>query len=183
MTLEKILKAGILLIALFIGVYMVYSRMGNEKAINEAGRLERLPRFKFPKIAEAGFVSRADLRSGKTVVVYFSPDCEHCQALGADIGMNLTMLRDIDFVFVTRMEEADAIRYAKKCNIWGEKHFYFGLDMDAAFYGYFGEMFIPSAYVFDEKGKLLQILHQNAMVRDILDVYAGKPSDKNKGTR
>lgn len=183
MTLENILKAGIVMMALFIASYLVYDKVGNKKAINESGKLAYIPRFKFPRIGESGQFSRTDLRGGKTVVVYFSPDCEHCQALGADIGMNLSILRDIDFVFVTRLDEADAIRYAKKCNIWREKNFYFGLDVDAAFYGYFGEMFIPSAYVFNEQGKLLQILHQNALVLDILDVYAGKVSDKNKGTR
>jgi hypothetical protein len=44
-------------------------------------------------------------------------------------------------------------------------------------------MFIPSAYIFDKKGKFLQSVHQNAMVKDLLDVLEGLPSDKNRSTR
>ncbi|MDP2187804.1 MAG: hypothetical protein Q8J69_03880 [Sphingobacteriaceae bacterium] len=183
MTIEKILKGSIALVAIFILGYVIYQKINPETGIGEKGQLEKLPRFKFPKIGGTGNISKSDLRSAKTVVLYFSPDCEHCQALGADIGRQLEQLQDIDFVFVTRFDEADAIRYAQKANLWEKPNIHFGLDVDAAFYGYFGEMFIPSAYIFNAKGKFLQSVHQNAMVKDILDVLEGIPSDKNKSTR
>jgi thiol-disulfide isomerase/thioredoxin len=183
MKVENILKSGILLLMLFIVGYVAYQRFFPASALNEAGRLERLPKFSFPAIGKGGKIAKSDLRGGKTVVLYFSPDCEHCQLLGNDIGQQLGKLRDIDFVFVTRFDEADAIAYAKRFGLWEQPNIYWGLDVDAAFYGYFGEMFIPSAYIFGEKDKFLQSVHQNAMVQDLLDVLAGIPSDKNKATR
>lgn len=181
MTLEKILKYSIVAVALFIVGYLAYDQLKPEPMAE--GKLEKLPKFSFPLIGGKGEISKSDLRGGKTVVLYFSPNCEHCRTLGADIGRNLGRLRDIDFVFVTRFDEADAVAYAREFKLWEQPHVYFGLDMDATFYGYFGEMYVPSTYVFTEDGKLLQSLYQNAMVADILDVYAGKRSDKNKGTR
>ncbi|MBA4303471.1 MAG: hypothetical protein C0424_04525 [Sphingobacteriaceae bacterium] len=181
MNLEKILKYSIVAVALFIVGYLAYEQL--KPAASTPGRLTELPKFSFPQMGSKGDVERSDLRGGKTVVLYFSPDCEHCRALGKDIGMQLGRLRDIDFVFITRFDEADAVTYAREFKLWEQPNVYFGLDMNAAFYSYFGEMFIPSAYVFDAEGQLLQTLHQNAEVQDILDVYAGKRSDKNKGTR
>lgn len=183
MTIEKILKGSIALVAVFILSYLIYQKMNPATGVDAKGRLEKLPNFRFPKVGGTGNISKSDLRSGKTVVLYFSPDCEHCQALGADIGRQLAQLQDIDFMFVTRFDEADVINYAQKANLWEQSNVYFGLDVDAAFYGYFGEMFIPSAYVFNQKGKFLQSVHQNAMVKDILDVLEGIPSDKNRSTR
>lgn len=183
MSIEKILKGAIGLVAVFILSYLAYQKMQPRKNLAEQTVLTDLPRFKFPRIGVSGEISRGDLRKGKTVVVYFSPNCDHCQQLGADIGMQYSQLTDIDFVFVTRLDEADAIVFAQKCNIWEKPNILFGLDVDAAFYAYFGDMFIPSSYIFDEKGNFLQSVHQKAMVKDILDVYAGKPSDKNKSTR
>lgn len=183
MTLEKILKGSIGLVAVFIIGYLIYQKINPVSTATETGRLEKLPKFKFPKIGGNGSISKSDLRSGKTVVLYFSPDCEHCQALGADIGKQLDRLADIDFVFVTRFDEADAILFAQKNQLWEKPNVFFGADVDAAFYGYFGEMFIPSAYIFDAKGYFLQSVHQNAMVSDILNVLAGIPSDKNRSTR
>ncbi len=181
MTLEKILKYSIVAVALFIVGYLAYQQLKPEPTL--PGKLEKLPKFSFPKIGSKGEISRSDLRGGKTVVLYFSPDCEHCRALGSDIGKQIGSLRDIDFVFVTRFDEGDAIAFARDFGLWEQPNIYFGLDMNASFYNYFGEMYVPSAYVFNEDGKLLQVLYQNAMVNDLRDVYAGKRSDKNKGTR
>jgi peroxiredoxin len=181
MTLEKILKYSIAAVALFIVGYLAYQQLKPEPTL--PGKLEKLPKFSFLQIGSKGEISRSDLRGGKTVVLYFSPDCEHCRALGEDIGRQLGRLRDIDFVFVTRFDEGDAIAYARDFGLWEQPNMYFGLDMNASFYNYFGEMYVPSTYVFNEDGKLLQVLYQNTMVSDILDVLAGKVSDKNKGTR
>lgn len=181
MTLEKILKYSIAAVALFIVGYMAYQQLKPEPTL--PGKLQKLPKFSFLQIGSKGEISRSDLRGGKTVVLYFSPDCEHCRALGEDIGRQLGRLRDIDFVFVTRFDEGDAIAYARDFGLWEQPNMYFGLDMNASFYNYFGEMYVPSTYVFNEDGKLLQVLYQNTMVSDILDVLAGKVSDKNKGTR
>lgn len=181
MPLEKVLKYAILAVTLFIVGYLAYEQFKPEDA--STGRLSELPNFSFPRIGDKGEIGRSDLRNGKTVVLYFSPDCEHCRALGNDIGKQLGGLRDIDFVFITRFDEADAVTYAREFKLWEQPNVYFGLDLNAAFYGFFGEMYVPSAYVFDKDGKLLQTLYQNTLVKDILDVYAGKRSDKNKGTR
>lgn len=181
MKLEKILKYSIVAVAVFIVGYLAYQQLA--PANTNPGQLDKLPKFSFPQIGSKGEIGRSDLRDGKTVVLYFSPNCEHCRSLAADIGKQLGRLRDIDFVFVTRFDEADAVTFAREFKLWEQPNVYFGLDMNAAFYNYFGEMYIPSAYVFNEDGKLLQVLYQNTMVNDILDVYAGKRSDKNKGTR
>jgi hypothetical protein len=106
MTIEKILKGSIALVAVFILSYVVYQRITPESGVDSKGKLEQLPKFKFPKAGGTGNISKSDLRWGKTVVLYFSPDCEHCQALGADIGRQLGQLKDIDFVFVSRFDEA-----------------------------------------------------------------------------
>jgi len=181
MQLEKFLKYAILAVSVFIVGYLAYQQFKPEE--EATGRLSSLPDFNFTRIGSKGNISRSDLRDGKTVVLYFSPDCEHCRALGNDIGKQLGGLRDIDFVFITRFDEADAVTYAREFKLWEQPNIHFGLDINAAFYGYFGEMYVPSAYVFDEEGELLQTLYQNTLVKDILDVYAGKRSDKNKGTR
>lgn len=181
MSLEKILKYAIIAVSLFIVGYLAYQQFKPEEVVT--GRLSTLPNFSFPRIGSKGEISRSDLRGGKTVILYFSPNCEHCRALGTDIGKELGRLRDIDFVFITRFDEADAVTFAREFKLWEQPNVHFGLDINAAFYGFFGEMYVPSAYVFNQDGELMQTLYQNTMVKDILDVYAGKRSDKNKGTR
>lgn len=181
MTLEKILKYSIVAVAIFIVGYLVYDRFKPEPS--RQGKLYELPDFSFPRIGAKGEISRSDLKTGKTVVLYFSPNCEHCRALGEDIGRQMGRLRDIEFVFVTRFDEAEAVTFAKSFGLWEQPNVHFGLDLDAKFYQFFGEMYVPSAYVFNEEGDLLQVLYQNTLVSDLLDVFAGKRSDKNKGTR
>ncbi len=180
--MERFLKAGIAILAVFVVGYLLYSQFFKTDR-PEIGNGQTLPDFSFLRMGGKGEVERGDLRGGKTVVVYFSPNCSHCQKLAADLGPRLPYMKDIDFVWITRFDEGEAIQFAKSNNLYEQPNVYFGLDQDAKFYAYFGDMFIPSTYVYDEDGKLLQQLNQDAMVSDIMTVYGGGVSDKFRKTR
>src|SRR5690606_24432983 len=109
-------------------------------------------------------------------------NCSHCQTLAADLGGKADYLKEVSFVWITRFDESEALQFLKSNNLWGKSNIYAGIDQDARFYRYFGDMFIPSIYIY-EKGELLQQLNQDATVRDIMTVYAGGVSDKLRKTR
>lgn len=180
--MERFLKAGIVILAVFVVGYLVYSQFFKTNQV-KIGDGSRLPDFSFMKLGEPGKLERDDLSAGRTVVVYFSPNCSHCQKLATDLGYKSDYLQDINFVWITRFDEGESLQFAKSTKLWGQKNLYFGLDKDAAFYRYFGDMFVPSTYIYDEKGKLLQQLNQDATVADIMLVYDGGVSDKFRKTR
>jgi len=180
--MERFLKAGILILAVFVVSYLVYSQFFKTTQ-PKIGDGTQLPEFSFMKMGGSGTLERGDLENDKVVVVYFSPNCSHCQQLASDLGTKIDYLPEIDFVWITRFDEGEAIQFAKSTQLWGKKNIYFGLDKDAEFYRYFGDMYVPSTYIYGEDGKLLQQLSQDAMVRDIMTVYAGGVSDKFRKTR
>jgi|GEM_PF-2151975 thiol-disulfide isomerase/thioredoxin len=180
--MTRFLKIGIVILAAFVVGFLLYSQFFKTNQV-KIGDGSRLPDFSFMKLGEKGTLDRGDLDAGKTVVVYFSPNCSHCQKLASDLGSKVEYLTEINFVWITRFDEGEALQFAKSMNLWEKKNLYFGLDKDANFYRYFGDMFIPSTYIYDENGKLLQQLNQDAMVRDIMLVYDGGVSDKFRKTR
>lgn len=180
--MERFLKLGIVVLAVFVIGFLVYSQFFKTKQ-PKIGDGSRLPDFSFLKLGGKGNLDRSDLPDAKTVVIYFSPNCSHCQQLAADLGAKVDYLQDINFVWITRFDEGEALQFLKSNMLWGKKNQFFGLDTEASFYRYFGDMFVPSTYIYDEKGKLLQQLNQDAMVRDIMLVYDGGVSDKFRKAR
>lgn len=180
--MERFLKTGIVVLAVFVVGYLLYSQFFKTSQ-PKIGDGSQLPDFSFMKLGEPGTIERGDLKHKKTVVVYFSPNCSHCQALAGDLGSKVEYIPDVNFVWITRFDEGEAIQFVKSTQLWGKKNVYFGLDKDAAFYRYFGDMYVPSTYIYGEDGHLLQQLSQDAMVRDIMTVYSGGVSDKFRKTR
>ncbi len=180
--MERFLKAAIAILAIFVVGYLLYSQFFKTDKL-QIGDGSRLPDFSFMKLGAPGKLERADLEADKTVVVYFSPNCSHCQKLATDLGYKAEYLQDINFVWITRFDEGESLQFVKSTKLWGQPNLYFGLDKDAAFYRYFGDMFVPSTYIYDEKGKLRQQLNQDATVADIMLVYDGGVSDKFRKTR
>lgn len=180
--MERFLKAGIVILAVFVVGYLTYSQFFKTGQV-KIGDGRQLPDFSFMKMGESGNLEKDDLKFEKTVVVYYSPSCSHCQKLATDLGYKAEYLKDINFVWITRFDEGESIQFAKSTNLWGKPNLYFGLDKDATFYRYFGDMFVPSTYIYDKDGQLLQQLSQDATVADIMLVYDGGVSDKFRKTR
>ncbi|MBM3918787.1 MAG: hypothetical protein FJ344_04695 [Sphingomonadales bacterium] len=168
-------------LALLFQLYAYWQQ--SRPVFDEQGRLLRLPEFAFPLLDTDG-VCRSDLlRNGPVVVVYFGPDCAHCRNLGREVARRQAELTSVNWVFVTRARAGEARVYAEETGLAEHPSIYLCRDEQARFYQYFGEMYIPSVYVFDSDRKFLQSLHQSTDVTDILDVLEGKMIARHKQTK
>jgi len=147
------------------------------------GKLLRLPEFEFPLLEGKGKCSADLLRNGPVVVVYYGPDCGHCRKLGKELATSSSEIDAIQWVFVSRAPAHEAKAYAQETGLAAHPSVYLCRDEQARFYQYFGEMYIPSVYVFNSQRKFLQSLHQNTEIQDILDVLQGKTVVKHKETK
>lgn len=180
--MEKFLKTGIAVLLVFVVGYLVYSQFFKTNT-PQIGDGMQLPDYSFMRMGGKGEIKRADLRKTHTVVVYFNPNCSHCRALATDLGNKIDYLREIDFVWVTRFDEGASIHFAKSMGLWDKDNVYLGIDREAAFYRFFGDMFVPSVYIYAPDGNLIQQLNQDALVQDIMTVVNGGVSDKMRKTR
>lgn len=179
--MERWLKWGIVILAIFIGAYLIYDTMLVDER-SQIGDGRTLPNFSFLRLGEKGDLDRSDLSQDMVVVVYFSPNCQHCQSLAADLGTKVERLTNIDWVWITRFDKGEAIKFAETYGLNAQPNVHFGLDQNARFYQFFGDMFTPSVYIYKDE-KLLNVLAQDTQVKDILMVLDGLPTDKFRKTR
>jgi len=173
-----------LLAAVLLLLFQLYALWQHSRPVfDPQGRLMRLPEFSFPLINADGVCSPNLFHKGPVVVVYFGPDCEHCRKLAKEVAAQQPPLSSINWVFVTRAPVEEARAYIEESGLKGHSSVYFCRDEQARFYHFFGEMYIPSIYVFDSDRKYLQSLHQNTSVDDILGVLNGEVVIRHKQTK
>jgi thiol-disulfide isomerase/thioredoxin len=95
-----------------------------------------------------------DMPKGKTLfVLYFSPDCDHCNKQAALIQAELQRFDKAAFLWVNAFNEMAEIKAFEQKYFPGRAgQFFFAKDDDFRFDSYFGDSQVPSIYVYDPQG-------------------------------
>lgn len=130
-----------------------------------------LPEFQFSNTQKDGAIfTRDDLDPGRaTVVILFSPTCDHCQQQAQWINEGAGQLRNVQFVWVSFHDNAEEIRrFEEKYLAEVREPMYFLQDTHFEFDSYFGESNVPTIFVFNSQGKLAQEFRKEAPLREML---------------
>lgn len=113
-----------------------------------------LPNFKFTSTTGES-IGPASLEQGKAVVVvYFDPDCDHCQQQAEWTKEEAALLKDVQMVWVSWGEEKLVKEFETKyfSGVEGPK-IIVTRDTDYAIDNYFGYSEVPSIYVYNKEWK------------------------------
>jgi peroxiredoxin len=106
--------------------------------------------------------------SGKTVLILFQPDCDHCQHEARKIGENITAFRDhaVYFVSASSMDEIKA--FANDYKLAGIPNVIFGQTTTTSVLDNFGPIQAPSIYIYSQSGKLTKRFNGQTDIGEIL---------------
>lgn len=95
-----------------------------------------------------------DMPKGKTLfVLYFSPDCDHCNKQASLIQAELQRFDNAAFLWVNAFNEMAEVKAFEQKYFSGRAgQFFFAKDDDFRFDSYFGDSQVPSIYVYDPQG-------------------------------
>lgn len=162
----------------------------SKPSLNEE-TLTKVPVFEFPLIGRSGVVTRHQFKGQYLVVSYFNPDCSHCRRLAATVGEKPTgtkiKLRGkeirVGWLWVTRFDEDEAWNFMKDFGLTDKPHTYLAADREGSFYRAFGDMHVPSLYVFDPQGNFLEAVYDEPLYSDVLKIIGGGQAQKPKKIR
>lgn len=98
-----------------------------------------------------------DLSSGNaTVVIYFSPDCEHCQYEASALKKNIASFHRVQIIMITRAGPDEIKAFEKSYGLYGIPFIHFLWDRDDLFSKTFGTMEFPSIFVYNKDYKLVK---------------------------
>jgi peroxiredoxin len=87
------------------------------------------------------------------VVLFFSPDCDHCQEEISNIRDHIDTLKDINFILVTNRPPSMIKPFVKEYKLGKIKNFTFLSDYGNTLTRYFGFSSNPSMFIYNKQGK------------------------------
>lgn len=164
---EKLLKGGIVALLLFIIVYGGYRWM--KPSNPSTPDPSTLPYFEMKEIGKDQPFDSEKLKNGKeTILFYYGPECSHCRTLADEVRGRMDMLKDINLVYVTHIDPYKAEQFRKLYGFDQYPHVHFLYNEGSTFYNAFGDMFIPSAYIYGKDGQLKRFIRGETNIREIL---------------
>ncbi|MFM9142486.1 MAG: TlpA family protein disulfide reductase [Bacteroidota bacterium] len=190
MEINRAVRGFLLIGSLFLVILMAWV-LGSGSKEDAPEILKKIPVFEFPLIGQSGVITRHQFKGRALVVSYFNPDCSHCQMLADGVGKRSYRLvykvggksTRVAWLWVTRFDEDQAWDFMKQYGLAGRPDVWLAADREGTFYGAFGDMHVPSIYVFDAGGRYLQTVYDQPSYGDVLQILAGKKVNKPKKSR
>lgn len=160
--MRKVAVIGFLAFLAFLGI----SRL---KAQDNAP----LPVVKNFQIPGGKTFSQDMLQKGvSTLVLYFDPDCDHCQLEASWIAENLEKFKPYNVMWVSWGELEAIDEFQKKYFPKQPAYMFFMKDMDYAFDKYFGYSEVPSIYVYNRKWQRIASFKNETAPETLLNLLA-----------
>jgi len=124
-----------------------------------------MPGFTFSNVS-GGHFGKSNLKQNTaTVIILFSPDCEHCQQQAQWITKDAAKLKNVQLVWVSFHDNAEDIKAFGNKYLPGVKlPMVFLQDQNFDFDTFFGESNVPTILVYDSKGKFVKDFREETSV-------------------
>jgi peroxiredoxin len=151
-------------IFLFSGILFVGSLGGCSHKTGLA-----LPDFDLLLVDSTTFLSSNDIPDGQPIVlVYFSPDCEHCQAETSDILSKIDSLKNIRFYFIT-VDPFERLKvFNKHFQINRYSNIILAKDYNFSFVNQLKPTGTPCILIYDRRKELRAVYNGSAKVENII---------------
>ena len=121
-------------------------------------------------LPNGGNFSADSLKKNKPVVlIYFAPDCGHCQALMKELFATVSDFNKAEVVLITFKPLAELQPFVQQYNINQYSNFKVGTEVPIFFIRYFYNVTTtPFTALYDKKGKLVQAYRRETTVPDLI---------------
>jgi len=148
---------------LILSIVSACSRPSQKK--DEAPARNDLPKMLITTLAEST-VNTHDLE-GEVIIIFFQPDCDHCQREAKEIRDHLDAFKKYNMYFVTSNPKFEVERFVKDYDLAGHSNVHFGVTTTEQILNSFGPIPAPSMYIYSD-GKLTQKFNGETPIEKIL---------------
>ena len=106
----------------------------------------------------------------KAVLVFFQPDCDHCQREATQIQQNLVAFKDYQLYFISDGALPQIAAFAQEYKLAGNPAIHFSQTSISDIMRTIGSVQLPSVYVYSNKGKLVKSFIGETPIGSILSV-------------
>ncbi len=128
-----------------------------------------LPAFRIQMLDSSTMFNTFNIKAGKkTVLMLFSPDCEHCQHMADSMKNHMEEMQDVQIYMFSFMDLYQIKQFAAKYKLNRYKNITFGKDVDFFFAGFYKLTSVPGIAIYDKKKKFVKLFNGGAKIGDVL---------------
>lgn len=106
-----------------------------------------------------------------TVVIYFHPECEHCQYEASEIGKQPEKFGKANMILITPDDSIKRVEdFALKYRLWEVDNLVILVDRENQFKNQFGASVIPSVFIYGADKKLLKMYKGEVQMKAIIQI-------------
>jgi thioredoxin-related protein len=134
-----------------------------------------IPAFDLLKTDSSTHLTRADIEAKrKTIIMFFSPECTHCQHQTEDIIAAIDSLKDIQIVMATYQPFEEMVAFNKKYSIEKYSNIKMGRDTKYFFPPFYQMKSLPHLALYNDKGNYITSFEGNQKISTLLGAFDEK---------
>jgi thiol-disulfide isomerase/thioredoxin len=135
-------------------------------------RFPNLPPFSLLKVDSSGYLTKDDLKKNHlTLLMYFSPECEHCKHQTEDLLASMAQFKDVEIVMATLLPFQEMKEFYNYYRIADHPNIKMGRDEKAVLPGFYKMRSLPYLALYDKKGKLITTFEGNQKATTIINAF------------
>jgi thioredoxin-related protein len=123
---------------------------------------------------DSSTLTKENLKQQPTLIMYFSPTCDHCQHQWADMVQHKDKLKDIQIIMATYQPFEEMADFYKKEHIASYPNIRIGRDTKFALVPFYRMRSLPYQALYDRNGKLITTFEGNVKVEKMLEAFNAK---------
>ena len=129
-----------------------------------------IPTFSIQQPDSTWFFNTSLLEKKPILIVYFSPDCGHCQLETDEILGHISQLQKLQIVMVTSRPFEDLVKFAARYKIHKFPTITIGRDPSYIFTKYYNVKFTPFSAFYNKKGKLVKFFTKGIDMNELIEM-------------
>jgi thiol-disulfide isomerase/thioredoxin len=166
--MKKVLKQiflGVIVVLVMVLITGTILKVNRKKTLNS--RIETFPAFEFKALNDSSF-SSDQIREGPVVIMFFNPECEHCQYQISALIEKPEIFSTSLLLLVSNADKNSIREFAganKLSELDGIKIL---VDDGYRFIDYFGTESVPTTFIYDSHLKLVRYFQGEVLPETIL---------------
>jgi thiol-disulfide isomerase/thioredoxin len=157
------------ILAVCSGIVNAQSQINNAPYTRDSSLLN----FKL-LLPDSTVFTKASLHKNRPVIiVYYNPDCGHCQATAGEFQKKMNNLsKDVQMLWATYLAPFDEINsFTKKYGFDKFKNVYFGKDVDYIIPSFFHIEYTPYVAAYDKNWRLVKTWQNHVDIDELMNLY------------
>lgn len=109
------------------------------------------------------------------VIIYFSPECGHCQLTAQEFSDTMSAMKNIFFVWVSYYPLPEIKAFAQKFHLQQFNNIIIARDENYAIPSYYRVKFTPFMAVYNKEHHLIQTYPQGTKAEDLIELLKEQP--------